>query len=122
MVGMIRGLIGKVFVLALGIFAAFSMAPEPERSKADDAPRKAALRRLLTDPRNDAGTGSTSPEHRQAGGEAGPTTESRILGRLTRGQNAELVRDMGNGWAEIRALDTGARGFMALRFLAPAGD
>ncbi len=187
MVGMIRGLIGKVFVLALGIFAAFSMAPEPERSKADDAPRKAALRRMLTDPRDDAGTGSASPVHQQAGGEAirggrllpaaervalttrqpeapalggrdappeylarlraegsedhagektgpvftvtasavnlraGPTTGSRIIGRLTRGQSAELIRDMGNGWAEIRALDTGEEGFMALRFLAPAG-
>ncbi len=195
MVGMIRGLIGKVFVLALGIVAVLSMAPEHEHSNAgsnaDDAQRKAALRRMLTDPRDDAGTDSAPSVHQQAGGEAirggrllpaaervtlttrqpeapalggrdappeylarlraaraengeesageqtglvftvtasavnlraGPTTRSRIIGRLTRGQNAELIRDTGNGWAEIRALDTGERGFMALRFLAPAGD
>ncbi|GEM_PF-5705768 len=192
---MIRGLVGKVFVLALGIVAVLSMAPEPERSNAgsnaDDAQRKAALRRMLTDPRDDAGTGSASPVHQQAGGEAiragrslpavekvalttrqpaapalggrdappeylarlraaraesgeesagkqsgpvftvtasavnlraGPTTGSRIIGRLTRGQSAELLRDTGNGWAEIRAIHSGAHGFMALRFLAPAGD
>ena len=184
---MVRGLIGRVFVLALGIFVVLFMAPAPNSSRTENTARKAALSGMLAGPpRQPDGAGETAPRPQamargappanaspsirkvvftarepispalgardappeylarlqavgdgdRAGGEtgpvfsvtaravnlrAGPTTGSRILGRLTRGQSAELIRDVGNGWAEIRALHSGEVGFMALRFLAPAG-
>ncbi len=209
---MIRGLIGKIFMLGLGIFAVLSLAPGPQptppsRSEGEAA-RAAALREMIAPEagRTDApapalapaalrpqpsdggngeaagiraepprqgpedagpspavrpvtfsraapppvlGTRDAPPEYLarmrqtqgtpgpQAGGagermvrvtaravnlRAGPTTKSAILGRLTRGQTAELIRDHGNGWAEIRVPETGRRGFMASRFLAPVGE
>ncbi len=51
---------------------------------------------------------------------AGPSTDDAVLGSLVRGTQAELVVSLGNGWAQIRAVDSGLEGFMAERFLAPA--
>jgi len=50
---------------------------------------------------------------------AGPSTNDRILGSLVRGEQAELVASLDNGWAQIRSVSTGTEGFMADRFLAP---
>ena len=50
---------------------------------------------------------------------AGPSTGDAVLGALVRGQQAELIAALGNGWVQIRAVETGVEGFMADRFLAP---
>ncbi len=51
---------------------------------------------------------------------AGPSTGRDIVGRLSRGDKAELVAEAAEGWLQIRDLSTGTVGFMAARFLAPA--
>jgi hypothetical protein len=50
---------------------------------------------------------------------AGPSTETDILGALTLGERAEVIASLGNGWAQIRSLDSGLEGYMADRFLTP---
>lgn len=50
---------------------------------------------------------------------AGPSTGDAVLGALARGARAELIAAAGNGWARIRAVETGTVGYMADRFLSP---
>ena len=50
---------------------------------------------------------------------AGPSTADAVLGSFVRGEQAELVADLGNGWALARTVTTGAEGYMADRFLSP---
>lgn len=50
---------------------------------------------------------------------AGPSTADAVLGSLVRGEQAELVADLGNGWSLVRTVTTGAEGYMADRFLSP---
>lgn len=50
---------------------------------------------------------------------AGPSTDDAVLGSLVRGEQAELVAALDNGWARIRVASSGIEGFMANRFLAP---
>ncbi len=50
---------------------------------------------------------------------AGPSTRHGVVAKLTSGTE---VYDMGatdSGWSQIKVVDTGARGFMASRFLVP---
>jgi hypothetical protein len=51
---------------------------------------------------------------------AGPSTGDRVLDALGRGAQVELIASLGNGWAQIRTVETGVEGYMADRFLAPA--
>ncbi len=48
---------------------------------------------------------------------SGPSTNNTVVGSLSRGQEAELVASLGNGWAQIRGVATGVEGYMADRFL-----
>jgi hypothetical protein len=50
---------------------------------------------------------------------AGPSTGERVLDALGRGEQVELIASLGNGWAQIRTVETGVEGYMADRFLAP---
>jgi hypothetical protein len=50
---------------------------------------------------------------------AGPSTGDRVLDALGRGVQVELIASLGNGWAQIRTVETGLEGYMADRFLAP---
>lgn len=49
---------------------------------------------------------------------AGPSTRNGIVGRLTRGTAVLITGDTGNGWSQIKVVDSGKRGFMASRFLS----
>ncbi|UWQ14709.1 SH3 domain-containing protein [Aliiroseovarius sp. M344] len=50
---------------------------------------------------------------------AGPTTSHGVVAKLTRGTEVIDMGPAGGGWSQIKVVDTGARGFMASRFLAP---
>lgn len=50
---------------------------------------------------------------------AGPSTKHGIVARLTRGTEVIDLGSAGEGWNQIKVVDTGTRGFMATRFLAP---
>lgn len=50
----------------------------------------------------------------------GPSTADPVVTALTSGARAELIGLSGDGWALIRAVDTGVEGYMADRFLAAA--
>lgn len=49
---------------------------------------------------------------------AGPSTATRIVGSLRRGERAQILSRPGNGWIELRS-DSGQQGFMSDRFAAP---
>jgi len=51
---------------------------------------------------------------------SGPSTQNGVIGKLTRGDPAQLVEDMGNGWSKIRFGETARVGFMASNFLRDA--
>ena len=51
---------------------------------------------------------------------AGPSTNRPIVGRLSRGDRAELVSEAADGWMQVRDVASGKIGYMAGRFLAPA--
>ena len=50
---------------------------------------------------------------------AGPSTGEAVLDALVRGEQAELLAALDNGWVQIRTVETGLEGYMADRFLAP---
>lgn len=52
----------------------------------------------------------------------GPGTRYAVLGRLTLGDAAEILRENGNGWTKIRVIDSGRIGWMSSRFLEPAAE
>lgn len=43
----------------------------------------------------------------------GPGTNFDVVGRLVRGDAVEIIEDNGNGWVLMRAVDTGAQGWLA---------
>ncbi len=49
---------------------------------------------------------------------AGPSTNNPVLRAFPRGERAELIASLDNGWAQIRVVSTGTEGYMAGRFLA----
>ncbi|MEO1797318.1 MAG: SH3 domain-containing protein [Pseudomonadota bacterium] len=49
----------------------------------------------------------------------GPGTSFPILATLTRGAEAEVIAEPGNGWLQIRVSDTGAVGWMAESLMQP---
>ncbi len=50
---------------------------------------------------------------------AGPSTSFEVVARLPRGTAVADLGEAAPGWTRIRVIDTGARGFMASRFLSP---
>ncbi len=48
---------------------------------------------------------------------AGPSTRNGIVGRLTRGTAVLITGETGNGWSQIKVIESGQRGFMASKFL-----
>ncbi|WP_371170316.1 SH3 domain-containing protein [Aliiroseovarius sp. 2305UL8-7] len=50
---------------------------------------------------------------------AGPSTRHGIVAKLTRGTEVIDMGSAGDGWSQIKVLDTGTRGFMASKFLTP---
>ncbi|EEW24880.1 SH3 domain-containing protein [Rhodobacter ferrooxidans] len=49
----------------------------------------------------------------------GPSTETDVLGKLSRGEAATVVAVSGDGWAQIRIEGDGIEGYVAERFLTP---
>lgn len=52
----------------------------------------------------------------------GPSTRFQVLGKLTRGQEVEILQDPGDGWVKLRVQDTGKIGWMAARLLTAAAN
>ena len=50
---------------------------------------------------------------------SGPSTGDGVVAQLLRGARAELLAEAGDGWVQIRDIESGNSGFMAARFLAP---
>ncbi|MCK8463884.1 SH3 domain-containing protein [Aliiroseovarius sp. S1339] len=50
---------------------------------------------------------------------AGPSTGHGVVAKLSRGTEVFDMGPVGGGWSQIKVVDTGARGFMASKFLAP---
>jgi uncharacterized protein YgiM (DUF1202 family) len=50
----------------------------------------------------------------------GPGKSHAVVGRLTRGDEALLVRDEGNGWGQILVEGDGVEGFVSLELMRPA--
>lgn len=49
----------------------------------------------------------------------GPSTRYGVVSRLTRGMEVIEIAQTDNGWSQIKVVETGARGFMASKFLKP---
>ncbi|MCK0140906.1 SH3 domain-containing protein [Aliiroseovarius sp. F20344] len=49
----------------------------------------------------------------------GPSTQHGVVARLTRGTEVVETGQIDSGWSQIKVVDTGARGFIASRFLKP---
>jgi hypothetical protein len=49
----------------------------------------------------------------------GPSTNTRVLTSLTRGQEVEFLADAPDNWARLRVVSTGLEGFMAAQYLEP---
>lgn len=52
---------------------------------------------------------------------SGPSTSNGVVDSLVRGTLVEPIGEPVDGWIELRAVESGVRGFMAARFVAPAG-
>ncbi|KAJ53952.1 hypothetical protein ACMU_04900 [Actibacterium mucosum KCTC 23349] len=52
---------------------------------------------------------------------AGPGTSNAVVGTLTRNMRATVIDRTANGWVELHAPAVGLYGFMAAKFVAPAG-
>ncbi len=50
---------------------------------------------------------------------AGTSTREAIVAKLGRGTAVSFLGEAAPGWSEIQVVETGARGFMASRFLSP---
>lgn len=50
---------------------------------------------------------------------AGPSTGDTVLTALLRGEQAELIETLGNGWVQVRTRPGGTVGYMSDRFIAP---
>ncbi len=49
---------------------------------------------------------------------AGATTQATVLGRTKRGDSAEVMELLDNGWAKVYILETGLEAYMSAQFLA----
>lgn len=50
----------------------------------------------------------------------GPGTNHSVVGKLVRGDEVEILEDLGNGWVRLRAIESGEEGWMA-DFLLTSG-
>lgn len=49
---------------------------------------------------------------------SGPGTNHAVLNQLVRGDEAEVLEELGNGWVHLRVISTGETGYMAGRLLS----
>lgn len=78
-----------------------SVRPEPARVAASPA---GTIRRV-------AATGANV--------RGGPSTGFDVVGRLTRGEEVEVIEDGANGWLRVRIQGDGIEGWVSARLLAP---
>lgn len=52
---------------------------------------------------------------------SGPSTGNAVVDSLVRGTLVEPIGEEQNGWIQLRAIESGVTGYMAARFIAPAG-
>ena len=83
--------------------------------QAADAPPDAALPRSASDRAAVLVVTGSSVNMR-----AGPSNSRAIVGRMRRGERAELVAQATEGWVQVRAASSGRVGYMAARFLKPS--
>lgn len=50
----------------------------------------------------------------------GPSTNTRVLTSLTRGEEVEFLAEAPDNWARLRIVSSGVEGYMAAQFLEPA--
>ncbi len=50
---------------------------------------------------------------------AGASTQNGVVGQTVRGESAEIVEMLENGWAKVYILDTGIEAYMSADFLSP---
>ena len=50
----------------------------------------------------------------------GPSTNTRVLTSLTRGEEVEYLAEAPDNWARLRIVNSGVEGYMAAQFLEPA--
>lgn len=46
-------------------------------------------------------------------------TNGRVVGRTVRGETAEVIEMLPNGWAKVYIIDTGIEAYMSARFIEP---
>ena len=83
--------------------------------QANDAPPDAVLPAVIPDSAAVLIVTGTSVNMR-----AGPSTNQTVIGRMRRGERAELMAKANEGWVQVRAVSSGQIGYMAGRFLKPA--
>ncbi len=89
-----------------------------------DAPTGYSKRFDVTQPKAEGVRASTAGELVKVTGTRvnlrdAPSTNGTVLGKLSRDTHAEVLQRDGNGWAKIRALDSGLVGYMSAKFLQP---
>ena len=52
---------------------------------------------------------------------AAANAQSQIVGRTVRGDSAEIIELLPNGWAKVYIIDSGIEAFMSASFIAPEG-
>lgn len=111
-------------------FAAVQMSqentatPETAAEKAEAAARKMANGIKASSPATTKIQPRTDQQAVFVGGttvnmRAGPSTKHGIVAKLTRGTEVIDMGSAGEGWSQIKVVDTGTQGFMATRFLVP---
>ena len=50
---------------------------------------------------------------------AAASTQSQVVGRTVRGDSAEIIELLPNGWAKVYIIDSGIEAFMSAKFIAP---
>ncbi|MEP5760486.1 MAG: SH3 domain-containing protein [Litoreibacter sp.] len=48
-----------------------------------------------------------------------PNTQAPVVGRAVRGETAEVIELLGNGWAFVYIIDTGIEAFISANFISP---
>ena len=49
----------------------------------------------------------------------GASTQNEVVGQTVRGESAEILELMENGWARVFIIERGIEAFMSARFIAP---
>ncbi|WP_432448816.1 SH3 domain-containing protein [Aliiroseovarius marinus] len=91
-------------------------------AKAEAAARAMAMTKpasAIMAPADDTGMDTLYVSGSSVNMRGGPSTRYGVVSRLTRGMEVIEIAQTDNGWSQIKVVETGARGFMASKFLKP---